>query len=368
MAASFPDSSDMSSLSWRLATIFAIALVVGTPFNSQLAAAERTSETDERLADALKRFPQADADKDGVLTAMEARAFQQQRRQRSNKSAKKFPPTHANIKYGPHSRNELDLWLAESDKPTALVICIHGGGFQGGDRSKYYSSDLIPTLNEAGISVAAINYRLTEGGKHPYPAAMNDGARAVQFLRHHADKYGLNPSRFACTGGSAGACMSMWLAFHDDLADANNDDPVLRESTRLTAIAPVAGQPILHPHDFAKLFEATPLQEHPALRPLFGIPLTGEVEWTPELHALMHDASPITHLTSDDPPVYLTYGADKAVNANSQPGVWVHHPKLGEHLKSAMDKLGMECHLNYPGTKTRPGYQNLSDFLIDKLN
>ena len=58
---------------------------------------------------------------------------------------------------------------------------------------------------------------------------MLDGARAIQFLRHHADKYHLNKNRFACFGGSAGGCMSMWLAFHDDLADPKNPDPVLRK-------------------------------------------------------------------------------------------------------------------------------------------
>ena len=45
------------------------------------------------------------------------------------------PPTHPNVKYGPHERNVLDVWLAESDKPTPVLVSIHGGGFQGGDKS-----------------------------------------------------------------------------------------------------------------------------------------------------------------------------------------------------------------------------------------
>lgn len=43
-------------------------------------------------------------------------------------------PTHANLRYGPHERNVLDLYLAESEEPTPLVLYIHGGGFRGGDK------------------------------------------------------------------------------------------------------------------------------------------------------------------------------------------------------------------------------------------
>lgn len=353
------------------ATLFAalavatMVLAAGTPMR----AAENTSETDARLRQALERFPKADANDDGVLTQTEAQEFQEQRRAAQQRRAqrKTVPPTHAEISYGPHERNVLDLWLAPREEPTPLLVCIHGGGFKGGDKSKYHADGIVTVMRDAGISVAAINYRLTDGGKSPYPNPMHDGARALQFLRLHAQEYGINPTRIACTGGSAGACMSMWLAFHDDLADPDNEDPLRRQSTRVIAIAPNAGQPILHPHDFEKLFEAKPLREHPALRPLFGLPAGGDIDWTADLHELMQDASPITHLSPDDPPVYLTYGADKPVDESSDPGVWVHHPRLGMFLKKSMDQLGMECYLNYQGGDTPAAYRNSTEFLIDKL-
>ena len=49
-----------------------------------------------------------------------------------------IPPTHGNVSYGKHERNVLDFWQAKSDKPTPVVICIHGGGWIGGDKSGYY--------------------------------------------------------------------------------------------------------------------------------------------------------------------------------------------------------------------------------------
>src|SRR5436189_3846429 len=92
-------------------------------------------------------------------------------------------PDLANEKYGPHERNVLDLWKAKSDKPTPLVIHIHGGGFQGGDKS-LLPQDLLKRCLDAGISVMSINYRLSPGVH--FPAHYMDCARAIQFARQNA--------------------------------------------------------------------------------------------------------------------------------------------------------------------------------------
>jgi acetyl esterase/lipase len=149
----------------------------------------------------------------------------------------------SDIKYGEHERNILDLWLARADEPTLLVIFYHGGGFRAGDKRRSMPVPLLLKLLEAGISVAGVNYRLTDSA--PFPAQMHDSARALQFIRHYAGEHNIDPSRIGATGGSAGAHISMWLAFHDDLADPDNEDPIRRESTRLTAIVPLAVNPQL---------------------------------------------------------------------------------------------------------------------------
>jgi acetyl esterase len=66
-------------------------------------------------------------------------------------------PDISGEKYGPHERNVLDLWKAKADKPTPLVVFIHGGGFRAGDKSQV-SPLLLEHCLKAGISVAAINY------------------------------------------------------------------------------------------------------------------------------------------------------------------------------------------------------------------
>src|SRR5688500_20094348 len=110
------------------------------------------------------------------------------RAQPAARRASKPPPDLANEKYGPHPRNVLDLWKAKSDKPTPLVVFIHGGGFRAGDKSQL-DADLLAKLLDAGISVAAINYRLSQHA--PFPAPMLDGGRAVQFARSKAKEWSI---------------------------------------------------------------------------------------------------------------------------------------------------------------------------------
>src|SRR5262245_29424653 len=80
-------------------------------------------------------------------------------------------PDVADAKYGTHERNVIDLWKAKSDKPTPLVVFIHGGGFRAGDKSQLAPA-LLDGCLKANISVAAINYRFSQHA--PYPAPMED--------------------------------------------------------------------------------------------------------------------------------------------------------------------------------------------------
>ena len=343
---------------------------VGLSLSLSAQTSEVTSETNRKLRRLLELYPEADANNDGILTLQEAQAARSTLEKKSGGGGGTMSaPDHENVAYGPHERNVLDLWIAESDEPTPLLICIHGGGFKGGKKEKYRNNRaLIQTMLDHGVSVAAINYRLTERGKNPYPIPMHDGARALQFLRYHAGKYNLDKTRVASTGGSAGGCMTLWLGLHDDLADPNSEDPVLRESTRLSAMVPVGAQSSLHLPTLLKWFNVESLQEHGGGRPLFGIPPEAELEMTPELDALTRDASPITHLSKDDPPAYMVFGPDKPVTERSPANLWVHHPIMGIKLKEAMDELGLECHVDYRDGPKNEDYENMVEFLLKKLD
>ena len=101
--------------------------------------------------------------------------------------------------------------------------------------------------------------------------------------------------------------MLMWLGFHPDLAKPKHKDLVLRESSRLQVLAPYGGQSCLHLPTLEKWFGVESLQVHPAYWSLFALK-DGPVKLTDRFDAAMRDASPITSLSADDPPIYLRYG------------------------------------------------------------
>lgn len=284
-------------------------------------------------------------------------AEQRARFQRRRQGVEPIPPTHANVKYGEHERNVLDVWLAKSDKPTPLVIYIHGGGFRGGSKEGV-SIGTTNSFLRNGISVAAINYRLTT--TDPFPAAHHDSARAVQFLRHKAKEWNLDPKRFGATGGSAGGGVSLWLAFHDDLADPDSDDPIARESTRLTCVAVTSAQSSYDPR-FGRKIGLPRIEEHGFFLPFYGIK-RDEID-SPKAHKLYDEAAAITHLTKDDVPVMTYYsGENVPITDKTSVGVIIHHPKFGIALKERMDELGIECVLSYRGQPDRPTMNSFQFF------
>lgn len=291
-------------------------------------------------------FERIDANSDGSISREELNAYVRGDQQRREPQAQRESPqpTHADISYGPHERNKLDLYLADSRTPTPLVLFIHGGGFRAGDKRSVSAGD-VRSFRSEGWSVAAINYRFTDVARAP--AQYLDCARALQFLRYNAAKYNLNPNLVASTGGSAGAGTSMWLAFHDDLADAKSSDPIARQSTRLTCIVVSNGQSSYDPRFAEKIGIPRPnFERHAFFEPFYGI--TRSDADTPEAYRRYEEAAPITYLTRDDPPAMLNYSyANEEVTASSDLGLVVHHPKFGIALKEQMDKLGVECIVQY---------------------
>jgi hypothetical protein len=195
---------------------------------------------------------------------------------------------------------------------------------------------------------------------------MEDAARCLQTIRSHAGEWNLDTDKIACYGGSAGAQISLWLGFHEDLADPDSKDPVARQSTRITAVATFNGQSTHDLYTFRDWFGVPDLKPSDASYPFYGVKTESDFE-SRRVRKLMNDASAITHLTKDDIPVYMTYRRTNfQVDQNTPTGDWVHHPLLGLKLQEAMHKLDLECEVNYPGHPVTK-YESLEAFLISKL-
>ena len=253
-------------------------------------------------------------------------------------------PDIENGKYGEFAANTFDLWKATSKKPTPLVVYIHGGGLASGDKSGLSVNQLNEML-EAGLSVLAINYRLTPTAI--FPQHYMDSARAIQYARYHAKEFNIDPKRIAATGGSAGGMTSLWIGFHNDMAVKNSSDPVLRESTRINVMAISAAQSTLVPEVVAKYVGPLALQYQTYYSgKMFG--LTPDEMKTPKASDLWKAISPLTYLTKDDPPVWAYYSVpNKPLTDQSTVSDAIHHPGFGVVLKEAMDKLGIECRLRH---------------------
>jgi len=195
------------------------------------------------------------------------------------------------IEYGTGGERKLhlDLYLPKGrTKATPAIIFIHGGAWKGGKRSdmKYYCVKFA----EKGYVTATVTYRLT--GQAPFPAAVHDVKCAVRWLRANASKYQVDPKRIAVSGNSAGGHLSMMIGYSDDpsLEGKGGFNDV---SSRVCAVVNFYGPTDLTT-DFAK--------KQQVLLDFMDGKTFDEASDSYKL------ASPLFHLTQDDPPTLIFHG------------------------------------------------------------
>lgn len=305
-----------------------------------LTAQETVSEA--QLAKWLIQFPEADNNADGKLTLEEAIAYRNHLASKSEqKTPKRIPPNHPDIVYGEHERNRFDLWLPgkQADgRAFPVLVHFHGGGFVAGDKSGFDPSLWL----DAGIACVSANYRFVNGSDVFADAPLMDSARVVQTLRARAEEWGLDRGRIALTGGSAGAVISMWIAYHDDLADPKSADPVARQSTRVNCLVPVNGPANLMPDWIVKNIGGSP-GIHSSFPLMFGGTATEPL--TPEVLSRIKETSPWEQVSADDPPTLLIYTGpidDVPLPPDASTGKSIHHAAFGKAMKEKLDAVGVE--------------------------
>lgn len=284
--------------------------------------------------------------------------------------SKKTKPTEADVPYGKHPKQVVDFYKAESKEPTPLVLNIHGGGWGGGSKASIAPD----TYLRAGISVASVEYRLlkeatADGVVPPVKGPLGDAARALQFVRSKAKEWNFDKTQIVATGSSAGACTCLWLALHDDLADPKSDDPVARESTRLSRVAVGGAQTSLDPR---QMKEWTPNSFYGGHA--FGfVPdpqkkLSQFEVFLAERDKIMpwiKEYSPYELVTSDDPPIALFYGTPPAMGQDQKDPT--HSTNFGLALQEKCKSVGVECRLIYPGSPDDE-FNVVHKYILAKLN
>jgi len=173
--------------------------------------------------------------------------------------------------------------------PRPIVVCIHGGGWRGGNRQGYRG--LIRQLAERGYVAATVSYRLSDVAT--WPSQMDDVRDAVAWVRTHAAEFGGDAARIGVLGHSAGGHLSLMLGVRSD-----------RETNPASSVQAVANY--FGPSDLRRP-AAWPDGSRALLEHLAGGAYEGDrmkVFW---------DASPVTHLSRGDAPVLTFHGTGDAI-------------------------------------------------------
>jgi acetyl esterase/lipase len=183
--------------------------------------------------------------------------------------------------------------LTASPPAFPAVLLLHGGSWIGGSAAAWRSdpAESVVRLARRGLVVFAVDYRLARPGAPSWPAVVGDLREAVRWVRRHADEFGVDPGRIVVMGISSGAHLAGLLG---TLAEERGPDGI---SSRVQAVVSFYG-----PSDLASLISSRRLSHEP-VRTLLGDGPSRSANLTAE-------ASPISHVTHDDPPFLLLHGSD----------------------------------------------------------
>lgn len=255
----------------------------------------------------------------------------------------------SNISYGMYSGAALLLDVYKPNAPNGYgIIYVSGSGWttplaysapelKSNGQSKLYAT----ALANAGYTVFSVNHRSLP--RFRYPAPVEDVQRAVRFIRHNAAKFGINPNRIGASGGSSGGHLVSMLGTLDGRGLPNDPDPVERESAKVQCVVARAA-----PIDFLTGTNGSFLLG--MTRPLPNDKTSTEYRTHVE-------ASPISHVTPDDPPFLLMHGdKDESVNISQS-----------EQMEAKLKSAGVPVKfLRIPGAAhgpTFPGAINPPDYL-----
>jgi acetyl esterase/lipase len=219
----------------------------------------------------------------------------------------------------------LDLYLPSAQAPVPVVVWVHGGGWQSGDKA-IAAGHAALRQRARGYAVASIEYRLS--GEATFPAQIEDCKAAVRWLRAQAAVYGLDPQRIAAWGSSAGGHLVALLGTSAGVAALESRAQGHEgQSSAVQAVVDWYG-----PVDFLQMDPSHLAATSPESR-LLGCTVTA----CRDRVAL---ANPITHIDALDPPFFIQHGsADGTVN-----------PRQSELLHDALTAAGVpSTHVVLPG-------------------
>ena len=206
--------------------------------------------------------------------------------------------SHKDLTYANYGNRSLQLNLYKPKNmkgKSPAVVCIHGGGWHKGTRQNF--DKVAQAFALKGFVGVTISYRLT--GEAKFPANIQDCKAAVRWLRANADQYGIDSSKIAAIGSSAGGHLAALLATSHEVKEFEGEGGNAEFSSKIQAAIPVGAQT-----DFLseRIKQKSELE---TAKLLYAQLLGGPYSTHPEMYK---KASPITYLDKSDPPILFMSG------------------------------------------------------------
>jgi acetyl esterase/lipase len=266
-------------------------------------------------------------------------------------------PTYtADLIYGHADGVDLKMDIAQprcGDGPFSAVVCIHGGAWAAG--AKMDIEGYVKTLASKGFVAANVEYRLAPAYK--WPAQIEDCKCAVRYLRAHAKELNIDPNRIYASGFSAGGHLSLMLGLMGpkDGLEGEGGNPGV--SSAVQAVANFYG-----PTDM-RVWNLTPKDSSPEAEKMVASSkdILVNVWGTSDRNApILAQASPITYVDAQDPPIISFHGTKDDIVDLSQ----------AQLLHNALEKTGVPQELvvmenmghGWGGKKFKDSVKRLVDF------
>jgi acetyl esterase/lipase len=267
-------------------------------------------------------------------------------------------PSETNVIFGMHSGLALlmDVYKPPQSNGYGIVV-VPGSGWHAelgyGTLPLKSSKEFVPhvkRLVDGGYTAFVITHRAAPRFRHP--AAVEDAQRAVRYVRHHAARYGIRADRIGALGGSSGGHLVNMLGTLGGEGTPDDSDVVQRASAKVQCVVAFYA-----PSDMAKI--NTPFGSV-TVTAMLGMrtPRNTKVD-TPDV-VLYREASPVTHVSGDDPPFLLIHGDNDQIVPFAQ----------SEIMKAALEKAGVAVKLirvpggghgpDFPGSKEKQDWPSES--------
>jgi acetyl esterase/lipase len=259
---------------------------------------------------------------------------------------------------------KLDLFLPEEGEgPFPVLVQIHGGGFEKGDKRDEH---LLPFLNgiNHGLAVATLNYRMS--GEAKFPAAVQDVKAAIRWLRANQEKYYLDDSRIAACGGSAGANLAAMLGTIGQTREFDN--PALGNVKFSSAVQAVVAW--FGPMDFLAMDDQLAANgfgpgDHSGKNSPEARYLGAGVRSAP---GLAKKANPATYAHPDIPPFLIQHGIDDRLVPYQQSVVFAQQLVSASRKERVTLELIKGAGHGDPRFETKENMERTFKFILAALN